>query len=70
MELNAKILVADENASTRHATKEALLRRGYQIVDEAQNGEEALIKINRNHPDIVICAKGLFRQAWKAKYRK
>ena len=55
MELNAKILVADENASTRHATKEALLRRGYQIVDEAQNGEEALIKINRNHPDIVIC---------------
>ncbi|MBO5379301.1 MAG: sporulation transcription factor Spo0A [Clostridia bacterium] len=55
MELNAKILVADENASTRHATKEALLRRGYQVVDEAQNGEEALIKINRNHPDIVIC---------------
>ena len=55
MELNAKILVADENASTRHATKEALLRRGYQSVDEAQNGEEALIKINRNHPDIVIC---------------
>lgn len=55
MELYAKILVADENASTRHATKEALLRRGYQVVDEAQNGEEALIKINRNHPDIVIC---------------
>ena len=55
MELNAKILVADENASTRHATKEALIRRGYLSVDEAQNGEEALIKINRNHPDIVIC---------------
>ena len=55
MEFNAKILVADENASSRHATKEALLRRGYQVVDETQNGEEALVKINRNHPDIVIC---------------
>lgn len=55
MELNAKILVADENASTRRATRDALLRRGYRTVDEAQNGEEALIKINRNHPDIVIC---------------
>ncbi len=54
MEFNAKILVADENASTRHATKDALLRRGYHNVEEAQNGEEALIKINRLHPDIVI----------------
>ena len=55
METNAKILIADENASSRQATKESLLRRGYRVVDEAQNGEEALIKINRNHPDIVIC---------------
>lgn len=54
MEFNAKILVADENASTRRSTKEALLRRGYHYIDEAQNGEEALIKINRTHPDIVI----------------
>ena len=54
METNAKILVADENASSRQATKETLLRRGYRFVDEAQNGEEALIKINRSHPDIVI----------------
>ncbi len=54
MEFNAKILIADENVGTRHTTKEALLRRGYRHVDEAQNGEEALIKISRNHPDIVI----------------
>lgn len=55
METNAKILIADENASSRMTTKETLLRRGYRYVDEAQNGEEALIKINRTHPDIVIC---------------
>lgn len=54
MEIHAKILIADENNQTRHATKEALLRKGYRNVDEAFNGEEALVKINRNHPDIVI----------------
>lgn len=54
MEINAKILIADENGSSRHTTKEALLRRGYRNIDEASNGEEALIKISRNHPDIVI----------------
>ena len=54
MEINAKILIADENSQTRHATKEALARKGYRYIDEAFNGEEALIKISRNHPDIVI----------------
>lgn len=54
MEINAKILIADENSQTRHSTKEALTRRGYRYIEEAFNGEEALIKINRFHPDIVI----------------
>ena len=54
MEINAKILIADENASTRLGTREALSRKGYRFIDEATNGEEALIKITRNHPDIVI----------------
>jgi two-component system response regulator (stage 0 sporulation protein A) len=54
MEINAKILIADENNQARRATKDALLRKGYRNVDEAINGEEALVKINRNHPDIVI----------------
>ena len=54
MEINAKILIADENASTRSSTREALSRKGYRFIDEACNGEETLIKITRNHPDIVI----------------
>ena len=54
MEINAKILIADENSQSRRATKEALARKGYRYIDEAQNGEEALIKISRSHPDIVI----------------
>ena len=54
MEINAKILIADENSQTRHSTKEALARKGYRYIEEAVNGEEALIKISRNHPDVVI----------------
>ena len=54
MEINAKILIADENSQSRHSTKEALARKGYRYIEEAINGEEALIKISRNHPDIVI----------------
>lgn len=54
MEINAKILIADENSQSRHTTKETLARKGYRFIDEASNGEEALIKITRNHPDIVI----------------
>ena len=54
MEINAKILIADENAQSRHVTKEALARKGYRYIEEATNGEEALVKINRLHPDIVI----------------
>ena len=54
METNAKILIADENPQTRHSTKDILARKGYRNLEEASNGEEALIKINRSHPDIVI----------------
>ncbi len=51
---NIKILIADENPQTRLATKEGLLRRGFRNIEEAVNGEDALIKVNRNHPEIII----------------
>ena len=58
MEFNAsrstKILIADENAQTRNGIKDELMRAGYRNVEEAANGEEALVKIGRIHPDIVI----------------
>ena len=54
MENSTKILIADENAQSRHATKDALVRAGYRSIEEAANGEEALIKIGRVHPDVVI----------------
>ena len=54
MELNTKILIADENIEQRNFLKENLYRAGYRNVDVATNGEEALMKINHSHPDIAI----------------
>lgn len=54
MELNTKILIADENLEQRNFLKENLYRAGYRNVDIATNGEDAILKINRNHPDIAI----------------
>ena len=54
MEYKAKILIADESPASRAQLREGLLRLGYQTVEEAANGEEALIKISHLHPDIVL----------------
>ena len=51
---NAKILIADENPQSRSELKENLTRAGYRSIEEAVNGEDALIKIGRSHPDLVI----------------
>lgn len=54
MERSTKILIADENSEQRQILKENLMRAGYRTIEEAMNGEEALLKINRSHPDIVV----------------
>ena len=54
MELNTKILIADENLEQRNFLKENLYRAGYRNVEIATNGDDALLKINRLHPDIAI----------------
>ncbi len=54
MEKTTKILIADENEELRSEIKEMLKKNGYHFVEAATNGEEALQKINRIHPDVVI----------------
>ena len=76
MEMQAKILIADENAETRKSCREALARTGYSRIEEASNGEEALSMIARTHPDVVIAdvwlskldGIGLIRQASQLNY--
>lgn len=54
MEYNIKILVADESPASRSTLREGLMRAGYRNIEEAANGEEALMKITRSHPDVVL----------------
>ena len=54
MEYNTKILIADENASVRSQIRDCFSRAGCRSIEEATNGEDALSKIGRLHPDVVI----------------
>lgn len=54
MEKTTKILIADENAAGRQALLAELRRAGYKNVELASDGEEALSKIDRYHPDVAI----------------
>ena len=54
MELKTKILIVDEALSGRVAMREALLRVGYRNIEEAVNGEDAIVKMSHSHPDVVL----------------
>ncbi len=54
MEYTTRILIADESQSQRATLREGLLRAGYRHIEEACNGEEALARLTRNHPDIIL----------------
>lgn len=54
MEYTAKILIADENHNQRIALRDGLMRAGYRYIEEAVNGEDALAKLSRFHPDVAL----------------
>ena len=54
MDNETKILIVDENPAGRAVLCDGLLRNGYRSVEEATNGEEALLKIGRSRPDVVV----------------
>ena len=54
MEYNAKILIADENPGQRQLLRDGLARAGYRFIEEASNGDEAMKKLERFHPDVAI----------------
>ena len=51
---DTRILIADENQSSRAQLREALNRAGYRHIEEATGGDDALAKIDRSHPDIAL----------------
>ena len=54
MEYKTKILIADESPASRAHLRDGLLRAGYRNIEEAANGEEAILKISNLRPEIVL----------------
>ena len=54
MESKVKILIADENQDFRREMREKLSLLGYRDIWEATNGEDALFRISKERPDIVL----------------
>lgn len=61
MEQNIRILIVDENAEFRKSCRDNLSGFGYRMIDEASDGDEALFRIEKTHPDVVII------DAWVSK---
>ena len=54
METRTKILIADENSDFRRVCRDKLSALGYKDTIEAVNGEDALLKIGSERPDVVL----------------
>lgn len=54
MEYKTKLLIADESPVWRAQVREGLMRAGYRNIEEAVNGEEALLKMSHFHPEVVL----------------
>uniref|UniRef100_UPI0040699301 De novo protein M1X0B n=1 Tax=synthetic construct TaxID=32630 RepID=UPI0040699301 len=50
----AKILIVEDEPVVREAIKRILEREGYEVVGEAENGEEALKKLKEEKPDLIL----------------
>ena len=50
----AKILIVDDAAFMRMMVKDALKKGGYEDVEEAEDGADAVAKYKELHPDLVI----------------
>lgn len=51
--MKAKILIADDCAYMRSILKDLLLRNGYDVIGEAENGKEVLDLYRKLKPDVV-----------------
>ena len=52
--MKAKILIAEDSAYMRSILKDLLLRNGYDVIGEAENGKEVLGLYGKLKPDVVV----------------
>jgi len=60
--MSIKILIADENSDFRTICTEHLKKQGFELLPDAVNGEEAILKIAKFKPDVVLI------DLWLTKY--
>ena len=60
--MSLKILIADENTDFRTICAEHLKKQGFELLPDAVNGEEAILKIAKFKPDVVLI------DLWLSKY--
>lgn len=60
--MGIKILIADENEEFRRICGEHLKKQGFELLPDAVNGEEAIVKIGKFKPDVVLI------DLWLTKY--
>jgi len=60
--MSIKILLADENSDFRTICAEHLKKQGFELLPDAVNGEEAILKIAKFKPDVVMI------DLWLTKY--
>lgn len=51
--MSGKILIVDDAVFMRMKLKDILTKNGYEVVGEAQNGQEAFEKYQATNPDVV-----------------
>lgn len=54
MKTQVKVLIAEDSAHMRAILKEILLRRGYSVAGEAENGSRAVFLYGELKPDLVV----------------
>jgi DNA-binding NarL/FixJ family response regulator len=49
-----RVVLADDHVLVRQSLKSLLEREGFQVVGEASDGKEAILRVNSMHPDIAV----------------
>jgi DNA-binding NarL/FixJ family response regulator len=54
MEQSIRVILADDHLVVRHGIQQILVKAGFEVVAEAENGTQALKAIQEHHPDVAV----------------
>jgi two-component system chemotaxis response regulator CheY len=50
----ARVLIADDSAIVRLVLRDMLEKAGHEVIAEAENGEEAIVRFAESRPDVSV----------------